>query len=400
MGEGPSSPPDRVAALTCFVIGPIGNRHAPAGSDERLAYEEALEVYAEVIERACAEVNLQPVRADGLSVAGEIPEQVFRRLRDDDVVIADLTGANANVMYELGLRHTLDKLTLQVGEYGRLPFDVSVIRTVMFSRSPNGLIAARKELAELLVAGLEGQYDAVSATRIWKEFGPLVEETEPPDETPRPDDEQELEGPKGFVEILADAEESQEVMVEATALVAGAVEKMGGLAEEAAAKMDRSDAQGRGMKGRLAIAVEYADGLKKIADELERDVETFVEAMDAVSKGNLILIQGLEEDPAQLDQGSGRDFALSVRRMAQTVRETSGSLSGLVEIIAENAKAARVLREPSRRVAEALQRFSKATASVDEWDRRLQALGVPIPPEDWEPEEEGLSENGGGPSLP
>ena len=67
------------------------------------------------------------MRADGLLRAGEITEQVFRRLRDDDVVIADLTGANPNVMYELGLRHTREKVTLQVGEYGRLPFDVNVI---------------------------------------------------------------------------------------------------------------------------------------------------------------------------------------------------------------------------------------------------------------------------------
>lgn len=37
---------------------------------------------------------------------GEITEQVFQRLRDDDLVIADVRGGNANVMYELGLRHT------------------------------------------------------------------------------------------------------------------------------------------------------------------------------------------------------------------------------------------------------------------------------------------------------
>jgi hypothetical protein len=66
-------------------------------------------------------VGLNPIRAGHISDSGEITEQIFRHLRDDDVVIADLTGANANVMYELGLRHTINKLTIQVGEFRRLP---------------------------------------------------------------------------------------------------------------------------------------------------------------------------------------------------------------------------------------------------------------------------------------
>ncbi len=116
----PATEPASQSSLTCFVIGPIGNRLAAVGSPERQAYEESLRVMAEVIEPACSHHGLSPVRADSLARAGEITEQIFRRLRDDDVVIADLTGANANVMYELGLRHTRDKLTVQIGEGGYL----------------------------------------------------------------------------------------------------------------------------------------------------------------------------------------------------------------------------------------------------------------------------------------
>jgi hypothetical protein len=58
-------------------------------------------------------------------------------------------------------------LTVQIGEFGRLPFDVNVIRTVQFSRSESGLIRARDELIQILSAGLAGEYDSVTATRIW-----------------------------------------------------------------------------------------------------------------------------------------------------------------------------------------------------------------------------------------
>ncbi len=103
-GGGESSPP------SCFLIGPIGDRLAPFGSSERQRYEQAIQVWDYVIEPACAEVGLSPVRADQIAEPGEITEQVFIHLRDDDVLIADVTDGNPNVMYELGLRHTTGNL--------------------------------------------------------------------------------------------------------------------------------------------------------------------------------------------------------------------------------------------------------------------------------------------------
>ena len=49
--------------LRCFVIGPIGNRFANPGTDERGNYEEAIQVLEEVILPACNSVGLTPIRA-------------------------------------------------------------------------------------------------------------------------------------------------------------------------------------------------------------------------------------------------------------------------------------------------------------------------------------------------
>jgi hypothetical protein len=86
------------AALRCFVIGPIGNRNAPAWSPEAQRYEEALQVFQHVIRPACEAVGLAVIRADDITTPGEITEQVCLHLRDDEVVVADVTDANANVM--------------------------------------------------------------------------------------------------------------------------------------------------------------------------------------------------------------------------------------------------------------------------------------------------------------
>lgn len=89
---------ENIEPVTCFVIGPIGDRLAVQGSEERLRYEAAIHTLENVIEPACSNFGLEPVRADRIAQPGEITDQIFRHLRDDDVVIVDVTGGNPNVM--------------------------------------------------------------------------------------------------------------------------------------------------------------------------------------------------------------------------------------------------------------------------------------------------------------
>jgi hypothetical protein len=372
--------------LTCFVIGPIGNSHAAHGSPERETYEDSLHVMAEVIEPACAKYGLSPVRADSLARAGEITTQIFRRLREDDIVIADLTDANPNVMYELGLRHTRDKLTIQIGEFGRLPFDISTIRTIQFSRSGVGLIKARDELIRVLETGIGGDYDPVTATRVWNDTiqlhdagGSDVAEDAEPAQTDS-DDASAL----GFVDILAEAEGPQEELAPALEAVGECVVELSSLATRSTEQIERSDAAGKGMRGRLQVITTYAASVEAIAEQLDSAVDHYISVLNAVSAGVMVLIQRMEDDPDT--RSEGRNFGMVSRRAAQISREAMASFAGLVKSIQSNASASRVLREPSRRLTAALDRFVSATAVIDEWDRRLQGLGIQVPPADWAPD--------------
>lgn len=161
------------------------------------------------------------------------------------------------------------------------------------------------------------------------------------------------------------------------------MERVGELAATSAGEMAISDAQSRGMKGRLAILVKHASGLTDVAEELEATSAEYVNAMEDVSAGNVALIERLEEDPSQLDEG--REWALMIRGLSATSREMLASLSGLVDSMKEKAKLSKVLRQPTNRIVKAFDAIKSATAAADEWDRRLQALGVPAPPPGWEP---------------
>jgi hypothetical protein len=92
--------------IRAFIIGPTGDKDAESGSPARLVFEEAVQVLEEVVLPARTALGIEAARADQNRRSGEIPEQICRLLRDSEVVVADLTGANPNVMYELRLRHT------------------------------------------------------------------------------------------------------------------------------------------------------------------------------------------------------------------------------------------------------------------------------------------------------
>lgn len=71
------------------------------------------------------------MRADQISKSGLITTQIINQIIECPLVIADLTGANPNVFYELAIRHATGKPYIQLIEQGhRLPFDIGGVRTI------------------------------------------------------------------------------------------------------------------------------------------------------------------------------------------------------------------------------------------------------------------------------
>ena len=117
----------------------------PLGAPGARGYHGAVEVLGTPIQPACAPFGIKPVRADGMLRRGDVPTQVYEAIRDWDLVIADLSDANPNVMYELALCHLTGRCVIAIAEYGTLPFDVAHIRTEMF------LFGARPALSMLAI---------------------------------------------------------------------------------------------------------------------------------------------------------------------------------------------------------------------------------------------------------
>jgi hypothetical protein len=111
---------------TCFVIAPIGeeNSEIRKNSDQVLKH---------LITPGVKPLGYEPVRADQIEKSGIITQQIMERIAKSELVLADLTGPNANVLYELSLRHALRLPFIQiVRKDSKIPFDVSANRTIHY----------------------------------------------------------------------------------------------------------------------------------------------------------------------------------------------------------------------------------------------------------------------------
>jgi hypothetical protein len=359
----------------CFVIGPIGDKMAAHGSPRRLAYEEALSVYEDVIKPACAENDLEPIRADGIAVPGEITDQIFRHLLEDEVVIADVSGANPNVMYELGLRHTTGLLTIQIGEYGQLPFDVQALRTIMFSRSERGLIDARKQLSEVLRIGLAEGTDPLPATRVWQSRagGPIPSRTTEDNEETSPQTEDVAEDERGFVDRMAEIEDDFPILNSTVEELGGVLETLGAQAADFGSEIE-AISESASAAQRLTVLTRYGKSLQQPADDLTRLTSTFAGTMAGLDENVRGLLNDMARDPELLRDENVSPFLEGIAELASGTREGMEGLNEFATMVGSLGKISRALKRPGQQMERAIRAMAKSAALVDDWESAAVAL--------------------------
>jgi len=346
---------------TCFIIAPIGNRLEPHGSPGRARYDESAVMWDEVIEPAALQFGLSPVRADRISDTGEIPAQIFEYLRDAEVVVADLSHANPNVMYELGLRHSRPGITIQIGEYGLLPFDVTTIRTIQFKRNTAGLIGARDELVSALRSALSGGGTTLRATSVFSS-GSTVKPTAVSEDVARslaPEPDAVVVDEPGILEILAEGEEGLSNVGHALTRATAELVAIGEITQGATAEMPASFA------GRLQLAKGLASSLQVPADEFEadcNDIYTDVRKVDSMLQFVFERLRSGEESVAD-----SRQFLISIVSLVDSAEEASVGITSFRNGIPQLRKMARDLEPVSRTLERSASRFLEGVALMSEW---------------------------------
>ena len=142
----------------CFVIMPFGKKDV--GGGKMVDFDP---LYADIFVPAIAAVSLpeggklEPRRTDQDFFAGDIKQEMFQYLEYSRFAMADISGLNFNVAYELGVRHRAREAGTAIFRQTQFapPFDISSIKAFPYEYTPAEEAAkARALIARVLTESL------------------------------------------------------------------------------------------------------------------------------------------------------------------------------------------------------------------------------------------------------
>ncbi len=318
---------------------------------------------------ACERYEITAVRADGIAQAGDINEQICRHVIESDLVIADVSGGNPNVMYELGLRHVTGKPTIHIGEAGQLPFDIASIRTIRYQRARSQLASARKEIESALEVGLRNGFELLTPARVLRGLhsldGPLsfVESgnAEGEDSPGLLDNFAAIEG--GLDEMAADMEAITKTM-----------ETIGALTKQSNTEMLDLTQANAPASARLAAVARYAQSISAPARELNTVAGSFAERMATLDSGVRAELALIEVTPTG-ERGKGAEqFLEQLMALDEAAQEGLAQVGFFGTSAASLVHVSQHLRKPAKDISAAVRQMTSAITCMGEWAGKARAL--------------------------
>lgn len=123
---------------SCFVAMPFNRKFEP--------------IY-EIITETLGKVGWSVYRADEVGYPRRITDAIMMQIFSADLVLAELTGGNPNVFYEVGFAHAAGCDTILMTQEERIPFDVVAERTIIYRPEPSGIKDMTMQLARFAGKG-------------------------------------------------------------------------------------------------------------------------------------------------------------------------------------------------------------------------------------------------------
>lgn len=252
-----------------------------------------------------------------------------------DVVLADLTGLNPNVMYELGLAHSFNKKTIIItrDDLGQLPFDLKQYRAKDYSTHFKKFF----DLIEYLEKNFRG---AVNGTVVFSNpVSDFLDKNQIQLQSLFSSDYSlEIpEGEKGFLDFLADIEEDANQMVDEITAISTGMETMRSGMNGCTEEINR--VQKNGGKGTAAFvrkqSKKAAGYISEFSKQLKKHTESIQSLWTKIEKSTLGLLEN--EHATKLENKEPlTDYIKALYNMMLSTEEANQSVAVMKETSLNN----------------------------------------------------------------
>jgi len=256
-----------------------------------------------------------------------ILKDIIQPIYEADVILADLTGLNPNVLYELGIAHTFNKKTITItqGELSDLPFDLKQYRATHYTTHFKDFA----KLVEYLRKNLSGAMDgSVSFSNPVKDFISL-EKIESPNWFAESLAESFDDSDKGFFDFLEELENDTNEMSDE---LAETNDKLSVMNNELNALNDEFSQANDNGGPTAAVVVIYTNKVAKVMTQYTNDLKVkntkIIEYWDRIEKNTLGLLENKFAGESE-NKSALIDYLKSLKEMQGAASSTHASFEGL-----------------------------------------------------------------------
>lgn len=292
-----------------------------------------------------------------------------------DIIIADLTGLNPNVFYELGIAHSMDKKTIIITQnIDDLPFDIRSYRANEYSLKFNKIPIFMKEMEKLLNGAMDGSVNYGNPVKDFASKSTAIVETPVRGkaiETKNSDEEQvDDESDFGFLDYITNIEERGALILNEVIAIKDGLNAVSSETSKATVEINRVKTKGGKIDPVFAqnVCKKLAVPVNKYASDLTGHVQVISENWDSIENSYFGLLdnpfmkttENIKELQSSNDKLKEMQAALKTSKAA--TESLIFSLSGSIGVERKLTKSIRLLQDG---LSSYLSLTDKMFASID-----------------------------------
>lgn len=322
-----------------------------------------------------------------------ILRDIIEGLVNADVVIADVTGLNSNVFYELGLAHAMNKKVIIITQdIGELPFDIKAYRAHEYSMQFNKITKLYEEIGKCLDGAISGEMkygnpvSDFSPDMIVRQAGmhktsEATEEMNKQEDDPlEPDDISDM----GFLDYLADFDESTTDMTTSINSLGEDLEELNTAVTGSLNTLNRAKSSSKTLDPSFVrnVARKLSGPVKEFADKMNTHVTYISEKWDRAENCYLAMLEDKHSLTSQnienvkggitslvdlrqaidISNGQVEGFGISLRSCLGLERQLTKALNATIGEVEQYLSMTDSMKSSIDRM------ISKSRATIDLWE--------------------------------